>query len=98
MDNPVEYRSIDHNADIIFCVYCLIGHIHDFCFELHHLNLLCARVDIVESGLEELLKFAEVLEKANCRCFDALIGAAEEPTDASEARNIFFVPFVARHI
>lgn len=65
MDDPVEYGCVDHNTDVVLGVYCLVGHVHNLGLELHHLNFLCAGVDIVQSGVEELLKLAEVFEQTD---------------------------------
>ena len=95
IDDPIEERGVDIDADVVFGVDDLVAHVDDFGFELDCFYLLCQWVVVVQSWFADAFILAPFLFEAESGGIDVFVGAAAASADVAEAVHVLFVALVA---
>lgn len=98
IDHSEEERSVYVDADVVLRVHDLVIHANDPRLESLLFDLFSEGVVIMQSGHEDFLELAKLLDKAEGRSLDPLVCTAKETADIPQARHVTLVTLsVARH-
>jgi len=63
VNDSVEEGGVNIDANVVFGVYSLVTHIHNFGLKLHFANILSARVVVMQSWLKSFLELTKLLNQ-----------------------------------